>query len=235
MYFIIYECITYDYTKIYSSCKANSFYCWFSEDGPQGPKHVRPFKYWSVYIKLGHVVAFFSLPNPSSHIMALGLTQPLTEMSTRSLPGGKGWPVRKADNLTTIGLGIQVTLNVWEDTVSVLLMGMIYDVRRCMPLRWSQMAWHIHTKFHDDRFRNSSNIVKDFRFRLVNGFIDHVNTRLIITLYISLTHRTSVLGQLISTSRFLATDFNTGTTTVSLTYTLQISHTVFFSQPHSCN
>jgi hypothetical protein len=34
--------------------------------------------------------------------MALGSTQPLTEMSTRNLPGGKGWPAHKADNLTTI-------------------------------------------------------------------------------------------------------------------------------------
>jgi hypothetical protein len=34
--------------------------------------------------------------------MALGSTQPLTEMSTRNLPGGKGWPVRKADKLTAI-------------------------------------------------------------------------------------------------------------------------------------
>jgi hypothetical protein len=34
--------------------------------------------------------------------MALRLTQPLTEMSTRNLPGGKGRPSRKADNLTAI-------------------------------------------------------------------------------------------------------------------------------------
>jgi hypothetical protein len=34
--------------------------------------------------------------------MALGLTQPLTEMSTRNLPGDKGRPVRDADNLTAI-------------------------------------------------------------------------------------------------------------------------------------
>jgi hypothetical protein len=39
----------------------------------------------------------YSLPN-----MALGSTQPLTEMSTRNLPGGKGRPARKADNLTAI-------------------------------------------------------------------------------------------------------------------------------------
>jgi hypothetical protein len=34
--------------------------------------------------------------------MALGSTQPLTEMSTRNLHGGKGLPARRADNLTTI-------------------------------------------------------------------------------------------------------------------------------------
>jgi hypothetical protein len=44
---------------------------------------------------------FFNLPNPCSHTMALGSTQPLTEMSTRNLPGDKGRPARKADNLTT--------------------------------------------------------------------------------------------------------------------------------------
>jgi hypothetical protein len=32
--------------------------------------------------------------------MALGSTQPLTEMSTRNLSGGKDRPARKADNLT---------------------------------------------------------------------------------------------------------------------------------------
>jgi len=34
--------------------------------------------------------------------MALGLTQPLTEMSTRGIFWGYGRPVRKADILTTI-------------------------------------------------------------------------------------------------------------------------------------
>jgi hypothetical protein len=32
--------------------------------------------------------------------MTLGLTQSLTEMSIKNLPGGKGQPARKADNLT---------------------------------------------------------------------------------------------------------------------------------------
>jgi hypothetical protein len=34
--------------------------------------------------------------------MALGSTQLLTEMSTRNLPGGKGRPARKADNLIVV-------------------------------------------------------------------------------------------------------------------------------------
>jgi hypothetical protein len=35
--------------------------------------------------------------------MALGSTQPLTEMCTRNIPGGgEGRPARKADNLTAI-------------------------------------------------------------------------------------------------------------------------------------
>jgi hypothetical protein len=45
---------------------------------------------------------FFNLPNPFSRTVALGLTQPLTEVSTRNLPGGKGRPARKADNLAAI-------------------------------------------------------------------------------------------------------------------------------------
>jgi hypothetical protein len=34
--------------------------------------------------------------------MDLGSTQPLAEMSTKNLPGGKGRPARKADNLADI-------------------------------------------------------------------------------------------------------------------------------------
>jgi hypothetical protein len=46
------------------------------------------------------VSGLFNLSNSSSRIMALGLTQPLIEMSTTYLPGGKGRPACKADNLT---------------------------------------------------------------------------------------------------------------------------------------
>jgi hypothetical protein len=47
--------------------------------------------------------------------MALGSTQPLTDMSTRNLPGDKGWQVHKADNLTTICEPQRVT-TLWAST-----------------------------------------------------------------------------------------------------------------------
>jgi hypothetical protein len=45
---------------------------------------------------------FFNSPNLSSRAMTLGSTQPLTEMSSKILPGVKGRLERKADNLTAI-------------------------------------------------------------------------------------------------------------------------------------
>jgi hypothetical protein len=48
------------------------------------------------------IIGFFNWPNLSSRTMALGSTQPVTEMSTRNFPGGKVQPVREADNLTAI-------------------------------------------------------------------------------------------------------------------------------------
>jgi hypothetical protein len=44
----------------------------------------------------------FDLPNPSSRTTTLGSAQPLTEMSTSNLPGGRGRLTRKVDNLTAI-------------------------------------------------------------------------------------------------------------------------------------
>jgi hypothetical protein len=39
-------------------------------------------------VRVPDEVDFFNLPNPSSRTIALGSTQPLTETSTRNLPGG---------------------------------------------------------------------------------------------------------------------------------------------------
>jgi hypothetical protein len=43
------------------------------------------------------VIGFVSLSGPSSRIMALWSTQPVTEKSTRNHPGSKGQPACKAD------------------------------------------------------------------------------------------------------------------------------------------
>jgi hypothetical protein len=48
------------------------------------------------------VTGFFNSPNPPSRSVALGSIQPLTQMSTRNFPGGKGRPVHKTENLTAI-------------------------------------------------------------------------------------------------------------------------------------
>jgi hypothetical protein len=48
------------------------------------------------------VIGFFNVPNPSSRTMALVSTQPLTEMSTKNLPGANRLPPIKPDNLTAI-------------------------------------------------------------------------------------------------------------------------------------
>jgi hypothetical protein len=44
--------------------------------------------------------------------MALGSTQPLTEISIRNIPGAKRWQARKADNLTAICESI--VQKMWE-------------------------------------------------------------------------------------------------------------------------
>jgi hypothetical protein len=71
---------------------------------------------WETMLQAGsipdEVIGFFNWPNPSSLTMALGSTQPLTEMSTRNLPGGKGRPAREADNL--IAICEPIVYKMWE-------------------------------------------------------------------------------------------------------------------------
>jgi hypothetical protein len=47
-------------------------------------------------------IGFFNWANLPSRTMALGSTQPLRELSITNLPGSKGRPASKADNLTVI-------------------------------------------------------------------------------------------------------------------------------------
>jgi hypothetical protein len=52
-------------------------------------------------VRVPDAVDFFNLPNPSSSTMALASTQPLTEMSTRNLPGDKKMrSASRGDNFT---------------------------------------------------------------------------------------------------------------------------------------
>jgi hypothetical protein len=53
-------------------------------------------------VRVPNEVDFLKLPNPSSLTVALVSTQPLTEISTRNLPGVKKRPARKADKLAAV-------------------------------------------------------------------------------------------------------------------------------------
>jgi hypothetical protein len=53
-------------------------------------------------VRVLHEVEFFNLPNTSTCTMALGSTQPLANMNSRNIPGGKKRPARSADSFATI-------------------------------------------------------------------------------------------------------------------------------------
>jgi hypothetical protein len=53
-------------------------------------------------VQIPDEVDFFNLPNLSSRTMALGSTQPLTEMSIRNFSGDKKRPACRAYNLAAI-------------------------------------------------------------------------------------------------------------------------------------
>jgi hypothetical protein len=53
-------------------------------------------------VRVPDEVDIFNLPNASSRTMALGSTQPLREVSTRYIHGGKKRPAGRADNLAAI-------------------------------------------------------------------------------------------------------------------------------------
>jgi hypothetical protein len=48
------------------------------------------------------VIGFFSWPNLFNRTVAVELIQSLREINTKNVPGGKGRPALKADNLTAI-------------------------------------------------------------------------------------------------------------------------------------
>jgi hypothetical protein len=112
------------------------------------------------------VTGFFSCPNLSSRTMALGLTQPLTEMSTRNLPGGKGsrcislitsppsvsWLNRKCGSLD-ISQPYESPWPVNGDSFTFLTQKLIFchlwwpleGIMHLWTLFWR--SWHVMTQF----------------------------------------------------------------------------------------
>jgi hypothetical protein len=85
------------------------------------------------------VTGFFHSHNPSGLTIALGSTQPLTEMSTRNISWGKaGWSV----GLTTLPLSSADCLKIWESQPPEHS----GPVKACngialpLPLKWEE-AW----------------------------------------------------------------------------------------------
>jgi hypothetical protein len=71
-------------------------------------------------------VDFFNLPSSSSRTIALWSTQPLTEMSTRNLSGGKKRPARRADNLAEC-------LKMWEPQLLATIRASTACTRIALP------------------------------------------------------------------------------------------------------
>ena len=76
------------------------------------------------------VIGIFHWHNPSSCSLVLGITQPLTEMSTGNISWGERWLVRRADNVTTFmcrlswDLGASTSWN--SQGLSRPVMGLLY-------------------------------------------------------------------------------------------------------------
>jgi hypothetical protein len=80
------------------------------------------------------VIGIFHWHNPSDRTMVLGSTQPLTEMSNRSISWGYKRPVRKADNLTTILCRCHV---IWEPELSGKLWAALGLQRDCFTFTFT--------------------------------------------------------------------------------------------------
>jgi len=95
-------------------------------------------RYWTTSRKVvgsipDGVIVIFHWHNPSGHTVALGLTKPLTEMSTRHISWGLRRPVLRADNLTTFMCRLSWNLGAstsWNSQVlSRPVMGLLYPLK----------------------------------------------------------------------------------------------------------
>jgi len=101
------------------------------------------------------VIGIFHWHNPSGHTMALGSTQPLTEMSTTNISWGA---VPRADNLTTFMCRLSwnlVSSSSWNPKgLSWPVMGLLYLLTRLdfSSYSWVLMHYEIFSKLTLFRF-----------------------------------------------------------------------------------
>jgi hypothetical protein len=111
-------------------------------------------------VRLPDEVDFINLPNSSSPTLALGSTQPLTEMSSRNFPGGKKRPARRADNLAAI-----CEPNIWkcgslhglyrENSISLLYLQAMFrnsDVRILYQAITTMQKWSFINKMTKTKY-----------------------------------------------------------------------------------
>jgi hypothetical protein len=104
-----------------------------------------------------------SWPNPSSRTMALRSTQPLREMSTGNLPGGKGQSECKADNLTAMSADYLENVEASTSHNPMGLHGLLRDsfTFRTFYVRKEVYFWqfiHCHTKLQNKRLYTAADV-----------------------------------------------------------------------------
>jgi hypothetical protein len=147
-------------------------------------------------------VDFFILPSPSNRTMALGSTQPLTEMSTRNLPGSKGRSAPRADNVTAISEPI-----VWK----------MWELQRLTTL-WASTACYRDSctftlqmyllKLYKVNMKHSRTLVKypvsDFMDTTIDSVIIEINFFFVIIIFIYMFWKIESIQIILISSIFLS-------------------------------
>jgi hypothetical protein len=85
---------------------------------------------------------FFNWPNPSSHILALGSTQRLTEISTRNILDGQLQPPHEADKFTAI---CEPIVNKMSEPRRLAA---LWSSTACYSDSSSEQSFGVHFQFH---------------------------------------------------------------------------------------
>jgi hypothetical protein len=102
---------------------------------------------WKVVASIPDVIGFFYWPNSFSRTIALGSNQPLTEMSTRNLPGGRVRPARKAD---VTAICEPIVYKMWEPRRVTTLWASTacYNIHERKLWGWEKIYLEIFTDIH---------------------------------------------------------------------------------------